>query len=73
MPDPDGDGYIDFNGYTDRHGKVVNGCTAIGLDCVPLIFENVPRGYTQYRDDGHGLEGTYDGRTQPIGTIQFPN
>lgn len=34
-----------FDGYTDRHGNVVGGCTAEGLDCVPLIISaGVPQG-----------------------------
>jgi hypothetical protein len=34
-----------FNGYTDRWGNVVTGCTSEGVDCVPLIISaSVPAG-----------------------------
>jgi hypothetical protein len=35
---------INYTGYTDRWGKIVQGCTAIGLDCVPVKFVNMPVG-----------------------------
>jgi hypothetical protein len=40
--DQDDDGRIDFNGYVDRYGNIVEGCTDIGLDCVPLVIEGLP-------------------------------
>jgi hypothetical protein len=34
-----------FVGYTDRHGNVVEGCTATSLDCIPLVIgKNTPQG-----------------------------
>lgn len=53
--DPDKNGRIDFNGYTDRFGRVVQGCSAAGLDCVPFQMVNVPIASYSYRDDGHGI------------------
>jgi hypothetical protein len=46
--DPDGDGVANYNGYADRYGLPVSGCSSPGLDCVPLIIEHVPMGY-QYQ------------------------
>jgi hypothetical protein len=43
-----------FNGYTDRWGNVVDGCSAEGVDCVPLIIsEGVPQG-TPFLNRGVG-------------------
>ena len=39
--DLDGDGIVNFSGYTDRHGTVVSGCTEVGLDCIPLEIEGL--------------------------------
>lgn len=70
--DPDGDGYADYNGYMDRYGVLVEGCTEIGLDCVPLILEHVPLGYRyQYRGDAREYDIYFDG--EPSGWIDYPN
>jgi hypothetical protein len=61
-------GRINYNGYTNRHGEPVTGCTQAGTDCVPLILENFPEGYGQYRDDRVGLETKYDYDTSPQGS-----
>jgi len=45
LVDPDGNRVADYRGYADRWGTPVSGCTTVGLDCVPLIFEHVPLGY----------------------------
>ncbi len=37
-------GLVNFTGYTDRFGNIVTGCNEIGLDCIPLLFESVPKG-----------------------------
>jgi hypothetical protein len=61
--DPDGDGFADFNGYTDRYGRLIEGCRTPGLDCVPLIIQHVPVGEYQFRDDtdlGLGAQGARD-------------
>ena len=39
--DPDGDGIANWRGYTDRYGVPVEGCTSVGLDCVPVTLRNV--------------------------------
>jgi hypothetical protein len=73
--DNDGDGLVNFSGYTNRYGDIVNGCTEVGLDCVPLEIINMPVGRYQYRDDNSGMGNgrTYD--TSPAGEwwITFPN
>jgi hypothetical protein len=82
--DPDGDGLADFDGYTDRYGREViggasaTGCTAVSLDCIPLIIESAPVGLVQHRDDtdlGLGPEGSEDFDTSPAGEwwIKWPN
>lgn len=72
--DPDGNGLVDFNGFTDRYQNVVPACAPLGVDCVPLVIHHLPLGNYQYRDDTQGvLEPTYD--TSPVGQhwIAFPN
>ena len=75
--DPDGDGYADFIGYTDRYGEIDRSCNSVALDCIPLIMKHVPVGNTQYRDDNFGLgpEGLQDFDTSPPGVwwITYPN
>jgi hypothetical protein len=76
--DSNGDGLGDFNGYTDRYGVVVNGCTAPALDCVPLIIESAPTGQVQHRDDqdlGLNTAGEQDFDTAPSGLwwIDYPD
>ncbi|MCB0167909.1 MAG: hypothetical protein KDI79_27020 [Anaerolineae bacterium] len=69
--DQDGDGIVNYKGWTNRYGDVVNNCSAPGLDCVPYVLENVPVGYYQYRNDKF-IED-YD--TSPNGQywIGYPN
>lgn len=73
--DTDRDGIVNYSGYTDRHGVIVQGCTEVALDCVPLEIVNMPVGVFRYRDDvnvfGNGIE--YD--TSPRGHywIKYPN
>lgn len=77
--DTDGDGVVNYVGYTDRKGNVVQGCTAPGLDCVPLRIMNAPVGRAVW---ARNLSGTrpagepvrdhdiyFNG--QPSGWIQF--
>jgi hypothetical protein len=49
------DNFVTGQIYTDRYGSVASGCSAVGLDCVPLVFQHVPVGDYQYRDDSHGV------------------
>lgn len=60
----------DFNGYTDRYGRLAPTCAAPGLDCVPLILEHVPLGSVQHRDDrdlGLDSAGAQDFDISPAG------
>lgn len=72
--DPDGDGFADYSGYTDRHGAIVTGCTAPALDCVPFSVEHAPIGYADSRDGGAGA-GLQEFDLSPRGEhwITFPN
>lgn len=39
------DGRVNYEGWTDRWGKiVVSGCTQAALDCVPVVMKNLPVG-----------------------------
>lgn len=72
LVDPDGDGYADYNGYVDRYGVPVEGCTEISLDCVPLVLEHVPLGTTyQFRGDTREYDIYFNG--SPSGWIDYPN
>jgi hypothetical protein len=75
--DTDGDGLVSYNGFTDRYGNIVDGCTEVGLDCVPLEIIEMPVGNYQFRDDTHGLgdDGRGDFDLSPDGEywIGYPN
>lgn len=76
--DPDRDGLADYTGYTDRYGVLVDGCTAPGLDCVPLVLQHAPIGRVQHRDDrdlGISPDLLQDFDTSPPGEwwIQYPD
>ncbi|MEZ4640050.1 MAG: hypothetical protein R2856_34680 [Caldilineaceae bacterium] len=73
--DEDRDGIVNFSGYTDRHGDIVDGCTEVGLDCVPLEIVNMPVGIYRYRDDAHGYGNGLEYDTSPRGQnwIRYPN
>jgi len=66
--DPDGDGRAAYDGYSNRYGAPVDGCTEVGLDCVPLIIEGEPRteiGY-QYRGDAREYDLCFDDVTGDV-------
>lgn len=44
-------GLVNYAGYTDRYGMLANGCTAVGLDCVPLQISNLRPGTYWWRGD----------------------
>jgi hypothetical protein len=47
---------VNHQGYTDRHGWIVTGCTAPGLDCVPFSVSGMRAGVEhQFRSDQHAL------------------
>jgi len=70
--DPDRDGVAEYDGYTDRYGLPVSGCTEVGLDCVPLVFENIPVAYRyQGRYEYREYDVLFDGQTS--GWLQFPD
>lgn len=75
------DGLVNLAAFTSRYGELVNGCTTVGLDCVPLLIENAPvtSTPTQHRDDQHLVDhpraGYDDFDTSPPGQwwIDYPN
>lgn len=58
--DADGqaDGFFTFNGYVNRYGDIVEGCAAVGLDCIPTTYTNIPVTRSGYR--GSTTEDCYD-------------
>jgi len=55
-------GLVNFQGFVDRHGNVVNPCSPLGADCIPLTLRNVrayPAAY--YARRGFGYDGDVAG------------
>lgn len=73
--DPDGNGFADWSGYTDRYGNIANGCTAPALDCVPLTMTHVPVGIGYYQDAGNGGAQAKEFDLSPNGVkwLRYPN
>lgn len=68
--DTDGDGIVTYSGYTDRQGNIVQGCTTMSTDCVPLSFENVPVGVAAWGTNSDiGLETVQPGGV--VGPVDF--
>ena len=68
----------DYEGYTDRYGRAVSGCTQVSLDCIPIIIEHAPVARVQHRDDrdlGLSSAGSQDFDISPAGEwwITYPN
>jgi hypothetical protein len=51
----DSTGFANYNGYTDRYGSPVSGCTSVGLDCVPLSIVHIRPGTYWWRGDPGGV------------------
>ena len=71
-------GFVSYQGYTDRQGNIVTGCTAPALDCVPLFISGVPVGYGVWdtpTDNGKWLDRWRDFDVSPGSEwwIQYPN
>lgn len=49
------DGYITYDGFTDRFGTVVDACSPLSADCVPLSLDNMKPGYYTFAASDHGL------------------
>ncbi len=67
-----------FNGFTDRYGRLAENCTIITVDCIPLIIENAPLGRVNHRDDRDldlPSRGSVDFDISPDGVwwIEYPN
>lgn len=74
--DPDGNGRVTFNGYTNQYGEIVPDCNEIGLDCIPLQIINMPVGHYEYRDDTRPQgQPVIDHDSSPPGEwwITYPN
>ena len=80
--DPDGDGRANYEGYTDKRGSIVTGCTEPGLDCVPSSWDNIKTGLQyQYRGgyreydicfNGTGAVVNCTNSNTPSGWIEYP-
>ena len=79
LDDLDGvhDGYVTYDGYTDRYANIVQGCSAatVGPDCVPVHFDHVKIGAYQFRADVNGVQPREYDVTGLTGQslITFPN
>ncbi|MFN0071038.1 MAG: carboxypeptidase-like regulatory domain-containing protein [Chloroflexota bacterium] len=68
------DGYVTFNGFTDRYGTIVSTCSPIGADCIPLTVNNMKVGSYQIRADKLGLATReYDVQLNGNSLIQHPD
>lgn len=79
--DTDGDGIVNYVGYTDIKGNIVQGCTASDANCVPLQIVNAPVGTAIWSRNTSGLRPEGDPirdhdiyfNGQPSGWIVFPH
>lgn len=55
------DDRVNYEGYTDRWGNIVQGCTEIALDCVPVVMDNLPVGTYHVNVAAYGLTGIHTG------------
>ncbi|MCX7928589.1 MAG: hypothetical protein N2558_02805 [Patescibacteria group bacterium] len=61
--DPDGNGILDINYYTDRWGLPVAGCTKASLDCIPVQLSGIRlngifiEGEGGYAQTDHPIDG----------------
>jgi hypothetical protein len=78
-PYKDAAGRVTFSGYSDRYGKIVSGCTAVGLDCVPFKVAGAKAyGYQWSANIGGAgalVDREYDVMSPSTGRslISFPN
>lgn len=72
--DPDNDRIINYQGYVNRYGAFVQGCSGVSLDCIPISYENVliPAD-NQWQGNGETREYDVYFGDQPSGWIKFPN
>jgi hypothetical protein len=74
-----GNGFVSFKGFTDRWGnpRLDGSCTAVSVDCVPLVLERAPVGFSSSRSNGGCECNVYEHdiyfNGKPSGWIQFPN
>jgi len=57
------DGLVTWQGYTDRWGNRVEGCSGSSLDCVPVYLRGVPVG---------GFSGTFDNEFPAFSQAALP-
>lgn len=69
------DGTVSFNGYTDRNGNILNAsCSPVGIDCIPIVLENMKIGNYQFRADFNSISTReYDIVINGQSSIQYPN
>lgn len=66
-------GRANYNGFSDRWGNPVEGCTEAGLDCVPLVLENMPLGKAQLGLSSVGEAIEFDLSPDGEFWIEYPN
>lgn len=78
--DTDRDGIVNYKGYTDQKGTIVQGCTSPGVNCVPLEIINAPVGQALWARNLSGIRPAGDPirdhdvyvNGRPSGWIRFP-
>lgn len=74
---PNGGGFVTFNGYTDKWGNIKTGCTAVTPECIPFVLERAPVGLASSRSDNececevYEYDVYFNGK--PSGWITHPN
>lgn len=76
--DDNGDGIVNYSGFTDLNGNIVSTCSAAGQNCVPLSIENAPVGKFLYsfqapNHDVAEITHDYDQSPEGVWWIQYPN
>ncbi|MFN8446999.1 MAG: hypothetical protein U0175_39760 [Caldilineaceae bacterium] len=76
--DDDGDGIVNYQGFTDLNGKVATNCTVAGQNCVPLVIEHAAVGRYLYSfqaptHDVAAITHDYDVSPEGVWWIQYPN
>lgn len=73
--DTNGDGFVNFSGFTDLKGNIDQTCTTRSKTCVPFELENMPVGWAFFTDPGNGKNAAQEFDTSPSGLfwIEWPN
>lgn len=65
-----------YSGFVDRYGNPVAACAPLAVDCIPLVFENVPGGAVLFQTNSEYREYDFIGGLFPAtgsGWIEYPH